>query len=340
MVTAQEITVALRSDGTQEVASDVGDIESEFEETAGTVGESADELAGFSAEFGGAMSAIVAGFAVAAAGLLAQVPVVGGLMESLAGVLEAVAFQMDQVLRPVLMPVTDFFHQLSTAIFEADGVVGTLIGAFSSLVAIGAIVAGVVLSAIGVFSQLGLTSLTVGGAITAFIGFIKGLIAVLVGAISWPVLLGAALVALAFIFRDEIADAIDVAIGWLKDFGASIMDMAGEVWDSLGEIAAGFADWASDLISDAIQWGKNFIDAMIQGIKNKIGELQTILSNIASGDFNISGSAGGGGSSSSGGSGLPGGLGGAGGATAIDGRRLDESTGRYGKDRNTRRSGF
>jgi len=193
MVTAQEITVALSSDGTQEVASDVSDIEGEFEETAGTVGESADEMAGFSSKFSGAMSAIVAGLSVAAAGLLAQVPVVGGLMESLAGVLEAVAFQMDQVLRPVLMPVTDLFYQLQTAIFEADGVVGDIIGGFASLVSIAGLVGSVILSAIGVLSQLGLTSLTVGGAITAFIGLIKGLwlslSGRLVGPCCWPPLL-------------------------------------------------------------------------------------------------------------------------------------------------------
>ena len=336
MVTAQEITVALNSTGTGEVASDINNVEQEFGETAQTVGDSAAEMQGFSTEFAGAMTAIVGGLAVAAAGLLAQVPVVGGLMESLAAVVGAIAFQMDKVLRPVLQPLSKAFFAVSNAIFEAEGPLGTLIGVISSVVSIAAVVLGTVLSVVGVLSQLGLTSLTVGGVLSTLASAIGTVVTAIVAAVSWPAVLAAALLGLAFVFRDEIANAIGVALDWLGDFVSSLGESVGDIWDALADIAAGFADWASDLISDALEWGKDIIDNIIQGIKNGVGALRNILSDISGGTVNIgSGGGGGGGSSMSTTYGPT--TGNASGASVIDGRRLDESTGRYGKDRSTRR---
>jgi len=87
------------------------------------------------------MSAAVAALAVGAAGLLSQVPVLGGLFSGLAAVVEAVAFQMDGVLRPALGPLTQGFFKLSQMIFEADGIIGDIIGAIGTIVSIVAIAA-------------------------------------------------------------------------------------------------------------------------------------------------------------------------------------------------------
>jgi len=170
-------------------------------------------------------------------------------------------------------------------------------------------------------------------------------------------------VALAFVFREEIANAIDVALGWLAKFGGKIMDLAGDVWDGLAEVAREFSEWASNLIDNAFEWGQDFIQGLIDGFNSLLGALTKVLEDLpiigqlldifdrlsglltdVGGSVSIDNDGGGntsgtGSGSGGGGSGLPSGLGSGGGATTIDGRRLDESTGRYGKDRNTRRGG-
>jgi len=339
MVTAQEITVALRSTGTQEVADDVSNVEQEFDEASDTVGDSAAEMEGFSTEFAGAMTAIVTGLAVAAAGLLSQVPVVGELFAGLGAVLEAVAFQMDQVLRPVLQPLNEGFFALASGIFNADGAVGTLIGGLSTIVSVAALVLGAVLSAVGVLSQLGLTSLTVGGVLSTLAGAIGSVVTAIVAAVSWPVVLAAALIGLAFVFRKEIANAIGVAISALGDFISWLGDGVGQVWTALGEIGSAFVEWADGLISSALQWGKDLIDNFIQGIRNGIGELRSIVNGLSGGAINLSGSSGGGG-----------GGGGGGGLTAnrgnvtvksfIDGREAARGTSATRFDETSRRGTF
>jgi len=62
----------------------------------------------------------VAGVALAAGGLATQIPVLGGLFESLKSVFSAVGFQLDKRIRPALQPIIDGFYELSSAIFAGD----------------------------------------------------------------------------------------------------------------------------------------------------------------------------------------------------------------------------
>jgi len=266
MVTAQEITVALRSTGTDEVADDVNQVEQEFEETSQSVEETAGMMEGFSTEFAGAMTAIMGGLAVAAAGLLSQVPIIGETLGGLAAVFEAIAFQMDQVLRPVFAPIRDALYELTALVFNAEGVWGDFIGVLFSAISAIIIIATTVLSAIAALAKLGIISFGVKAAIGAFIGALKVLGGIILGAVSWPVVLAAALLGLAFVFRDEIANAIGVAIEWVGEFIGSLGEGAQSVWNALGEIGGAFFDWASELIGSAFQWGVDLIDQFIDGI--------------------------------------------------------------------------
>ena len=65
MVTAEELTVAIRSEGVSETQGDLEGVESAMEDTADSAGTAADDLEGFSRRFQGAMSAAIAGLAVA-----------------------------------------------------------------------------------------------------------------------------------------------------------------------------------------------------------------------------------------------------------------------------------
>ena len=135
-----ELVVQMRPDGIDETESELQGAEGQFEDTADAVGDSAAEMEGFAARWRGAMNAIMVAFAVAATGLLSQVPVVGELMSSIVAVLEALAFQIDGVLRPVLGPLADAFFRLSAEIFKLDGAAGTIVGVLATLAAIFAVV--------------------------------------------------------------------------------------------------------------------------------------------------------------------------------------------------------
>ena len=73
MATAEELIVAITSEGVSETRDDLEGVERSMEDTADSAGNSAEELEGFSQRFQGALSAAVAALAVGSAGLLSQV---------------------------------------------------------------------------------------------------------------------------------------------------------------------------------------------------------------------------------------------------------------------------
>jgi hypothetical protein len=95
-------------------------VDNKFEQVSESVEESTGLLSSLANKFGGALSAIVAGVAVATAGLLSQVPILGEVVSGLTSVINAVAFQLDKRLRPVLGPVRDGLFELAQAIFEGN----------------------------------------------------------------------------------------------------------------------------------------------------------------------------------------------------------------------------
>ena len=120
MPTAEELVVALRSEGATEVNDDLKQTEERMEDTADTAERQADQLGGFANKIKGAMAAIVAGLAIGAAGVLSQVPVIGEAMAGLKAVFQAFAFQIDKRLRPGLTKINTEFFELSNAIMAGD----------------------------------------------------------------------------------------------------------------------------------------------------------------------------------------------------------------------------
>ena len=232
-----------------------------MQDTADSAGDSAEELEGFSQRFSGALSAAVAGLGVAAGGLLSQVPVIGELMEGLFAIVEAVAFQMDSVLRPALSGVTDFLFDIADAIFDADGGFGDIIG---TLATIGG-AAGILL---GVLKLLGV-ALT--GPLLAGIALVAGAIAALW--LAWRENFGG--------IRDVAQDTIDNVSERFSDFVDTVkpivmgfLDTLESVWDSHG-----------DTIMDVVNFAFRTIGAVIETVIDSILTTIEIALQILSGDW-------------------------------------------------------
>ena len=360
MVTAEELVVSITSEGTQETQDDLEGVEGAMEDTADSAGDSADELEGFSKRFSGALSAAVAGLAVGAAGLLSQVPVIGEAMSGLFAIVEALAFQMDSVLRPVLSPIGDFFFDVANSVFEAEGAMGTFIGVVSSFLSIGAVVITTV-AAIG--SLLGTWASTAAGvvAILTKLGGVVLTVLSLLEPISTAILLIiGALVLLQQAWSNNwlgIRDITDDVLSWIRDTVISgVLDLASGALDALSDFASGvrsalsdvaarFTSWAGDLAGRAFAWGRNLIDRFIAGIRAAIGRLRDLLDGLrdigATVGVSLPDTSGvGGGGGGGGASGRPR-FGAGGGASTggqqIDGRQISESTGRYRSDPGRRR---
>ena len=360
MVTAEELTVAIRSEGVNETQDDLEGVERSMDDTASSAGDSAEELEGFSKRFQGAMSAAVAALAVGAAGLLSQVPVIGEVFAGLGAIINAVAFQMDSVLRPVLTPLTNLFFEWANAIIEAEGPLGTLIGILGTVVTALVIGLGALIAFGAAFSALAGAAGTAIGVLTTVGSVIVGLLTTI---ISLPVLLAAAVAALAaFVVayltnwkgtRDKtneiVGDIVDFVVGGFlsmaSDAISAVADFASDVRAFFSDLASDLSAWASDLASDAYDWGRSLIQRFIAGIQSAIarvrdflGDLRSIGGRIGIDVPDLGGLGGGGGSSGGGGSARPRfGSGGSRGGQTIDGRQITESTGRYRADSGRRR---
>jgi len=332
MPTAEELLVAIRSEGVDETRGDLEGVEQSMENTAETAGDSAEQLEGFSEQFQGAMTAAVAALAVGVAGLASQVPVLGGLFSGVKAVVSAVAFQMDQVLRPVLQPLTQGFFKLSGAIMDMDGAAGDAIGIVASIVSaiigIGAAVGAVAVQIFGFSTVWGAVSSAVGTAVSAIVGFIGGI----------PLAIAAA-----------IAAVVGFAAAYLTNF-RGVRDATNRiVSDAISFIVNGFksvtsdlAKWASDLAGDMYEWGKQAIQRFIDGLKSLIDRVRNLITDLGA-DVRVA--LGGDATLNNGGGGdnvttfnEAVGAGSYGADAQIDGRQLSESTGRYRADPSRRRN--
>jgi len=288
--TVEELIVAMEADGMEDTANQVNQVDDEFEETAGSIDETGDEMEGFSKEFEGAMTAILAGLAVAATGLLSQVPVIGEAFAGLKAILSAVAFQMDQVLRPVITPITDVLFDLADAIYEADGAMGDVIGVIGTIAAVLGLVGGTVLSVIQLFYGFSgvLTALKVAG--SALLSPFKFLGSAITGLVSGTTLLAGALGVLLGLFGvgilettgflDAVQDLGDT-IGQrmpsaLKDFSVALIGAFLGPFTILGAAIRGFVQ---GFLNDGLVGGLN---GAVQGVQDAL----SVFRNAFEGVFN------------------------------------------------------
>jgi len=119
--TVQDLLVQVTPEGIEETNRQLENQQETMQETAETSGESANKMEAFAARWDGAMSAIVAGLAVATAGLATKIPVVQELMVGLEGIISSLAFKLDQDLRPALEDVRGELFETQKKIQDSDG---------------------------------------------------------------------------------------------------------------------------------------------------------------------------------------------------------------------------
>jgi len=252
------------------------------------------------------------------------------LFSGVAAVVGAVAFQMDQVLRPVLSPLTKAFFGLSDAIFNLDGAAGDAVGIIGSIitaiVGIGGTIAAVAVQIFGFSTVWGAVSSAVTGAVSAIVGVIGGI----------PLAIATA-----------IAAIVGFAVAYLTNF-KGVRDTTNEIIGNVVDtITTGFdnvtetlATWAGNLASDMFAWGKQAIQRFIDGLKSLIDRVRNILSDLGTdvrvalgGDASVDNGRTGGGSSNP----MMRGASAGGGSITLDGRDITEDTGRYRSDPSRRR---
>jgi hypothetical protein len=268
MTTVEELVVEMRGDGIDSTADELNRAEGEMDQAGDSMEESAGQMQDFSEKWSGAMGAVVAGLAVAAAGLLAQVPVIGGLMQSLFAVVEAVAFQMDQVLRPILQPIADLFFDFAGAIFSAEGVVAKFWGVLGTLVSFLLLAAGALAL---VFGKGAVGSAILSG-LAAVASVVAGAVGALAAALGAPVIAIAALIAaaaaLGVIFREEIMGALNTVIGGTNSFLKAIYQLEEDLAVAFGNMIRAALGWGADLMKNFAKGIRNQTEAVIGAVKD------------------------------------------------------------------------
>jgi hypothetical protein len=295
MFETEEFLIAIREEGSELVRDSLEGVSQQFNDVVQEVAAGADELEGFSERYGAAAQVAVAGITVAAAGLLSQVPIIGSVFEAFGGIIEAIAYQMDSVLRPALKPVVSLLYDVEAVIYEAEGPLADFLAILVSLVAI-------VISVVG---PLFLLVAAVGGMAKAFAAglvVIKGVALALGGIIgsilSLPAVVliaAAALIAFAVAWltnfrgtRDKTNEIIGKIWGYIKGLGKDIVEWAKgiDLSDFIGafkDIGANVLAYVDTLIGKMTQKGKdivsNLVSGMVTAVSNAAGWVRDIITN-------------------------------------------------------------
>lgn len=368
----EELVVRARPEGIDETSDELEGLEDQFGGTAEELDDTAGEMEGLSSRWQGALTAIMAGLAVAVGGLLSQVPILGELMSGLGAIIEAVAFQIDQLLRPVLTPLTNALFDISAAVFEADGALGDLVGILG-------IVGSVVTAAIASYLGFIAASEGLGAVVTTIVGGFKSFVTILTDAViavgSWltTTLAGAALIGAAI-------GLVVVKLGTMIGAFERIMSLGGRFNELIGSqmvnrmlaaisvislglipllaaLGAAFVELVQGDFQGAITSFNEVLSVFADSIKSTFREVLQIIRQVLSaiqgatsdvpilGDI-IQGATGGGGGGAGGTSGAMGAAGGLiEGVTSttqlfIDGRQAEAGTRRHRDDETNRRGRF
>jgi hypothetical protein len=316
MPTAQELIVAIRSEGVEETGDDLSDMEETFTDTSDSAKDTAEDLEGFTERTKGALGAALVGITALGAGLASQIPILGELSSAFGAVFAAFGFQASQFLRDIgVGRLVDFLFNLSSAVFNAEGAFGDLLGVIGAL---GAAV-GLLIPSLGTLSFL-IPGLTTSGAI----GFLSGLASTAAGAatalFSLPVAF-AALVAGIVGFSaayalglgnikektDKTATSVSKKFeGFLKDVRKKLLNLTGgkitgkritdalssqfkeskkdgilSWFDGLGTDIGNFID---DIVEDSKKFGGDVIDKAVSSFNNVVdekgGQILTFFSGV------------------------------------------------------------
>lgn len=282
MPTAEELLVQIRSEGVGETQQDLEGVESAMEDTAESAGDSAEELQGFSEQFAGAMTAAVAALAVGAAGLLSQVPVLGEAFAGLGAIVDAVAFQMDGVLRPVLTPLTNLFFDIADGIFSAEGAAGDLVGILGTITSVGAILIPLVARIGVVFGQWSSTLAGVQSILGTLASGISSIASTIAGFISGSLAAAAAigtLLGLLGVAALEVSGVLDIFRNFGQVVGRGVPNAIVNAWLALMSPFIGVLTVIGAAINGFVS---GFLEGgLSEGIDRAVSNVQRALSLFA-----------------------------------------------------------
>lgn len=281
MAQTGDIEIAVNAAGVDEALDGIDETEQALEDAGDQMGETAGDMQDLNRRMKGIGQTLVATLAVVSAGILSTVPVLSEAFAGLAAVARGFGFQIDQVLRPVLEPLSGLLFGIADAVFSAEGALGTLAGVIGTIVGL---FGAVILPATVLASKLGIVAST-SGALIAAGKILGGVLLGVASALSLPLVAGLALAA-------GLAFLIERFIGWrnILDFAVEGLEILTDwllgIPEHLSGVASGIADWAndvageiSDLVTDiagfftglanrAAEWGANLLERFIQGIKD------------------------------------------------------------------------
>jgi len=171
MAVMGELDILVKAVGAGKAKTEVEDAQKGLGDTAKKASKDTKAMENFSRKFAGVMSIVAASMAAATGVLLAKVPVLGELWASMGFLVQEIAYLLDEVLRPVLEPLTDAIFELSMKFQDLPGPAKTFIAVLVLLAAfllpvLSAIVA-IIAGATGMALVIAVLTLAVAGLILA-----------------------------------------------------------------------------------------------------------------------------------------------------------------------------
>jgi phage-related protein len=295
MVTVEELVVKATPEGISEVEDGLEGMEEKAEETTDSIEEQSSVLGDMSDKFEGAMGAIVAGFAVVTAGLLSRIPVLGTAASGLGAILDALGIKISQTLSPALTPLTNKMFELARAINNADGPLGTIIGAIGSAIVVITGLAAGVLAAVKAWGLLTAAYAAVKAAGAVVVSAI-GTVVAAIGAI--PLLLAGVIAAILgfalayknnwFGVRDTTNEVINQVVSFVKNGFSLLVKKARKFLKKFVKRAktefntfkTNAVSTFNNLVEKAKKFGSDLIDNFAEGIRNSVGVATSAISGV------------------------------------------------------------
>jgi len=297
----EELIVRAKPQGIDDVNRKFGQMKTNLNEAKGEMEDTAGSFGDLAGKFKGVLGAITAGLAVGVGGVLTQVPVLKQAMNGLKTVFQALGFQIDKAIRPFISDLSKEFFDLSNAIAEGDyeqvrkelqdigNVLGQIdVGAVVDEIskAIGKLTKGInfeqvakditdfrnslfndIIDAISNFAD-NLTADDVEGASDSIITVLKDSLSTLITEVDWLQLL-----------KSIIQLMGKIGEGVAKSIKNEIVDPL------LNKIEEKF----NEAIGDAKQIGKDLIKKIIEGLKDKIPDLESEIKDLPGGNVLLEG---------------------------------------------------
>jgi flagellar hook-basal body complex protein FliE len=375
MPTAQELIVAIRSEGAQDTAEDVRDTGDAFDETAEQAENAADNAEDFSANIKGAVAAAATGLAIATASFASNIPVLEENLSGLGAVFNALSLAADTFIRSIGgEKITGGLFDIAGDINSTEGSTRNLIGAATLLGGVlgtvGGAMALVKVKALGLMTSLGLIKGTITGVATKAAGLVASL-----GAIP-AVVAGLAVGILAFFAAyalglgdirkktDRFAQSAEQSFEqFLRSIRQTLLGVKKKIAGIFPTLGPTVSNALSDAMDEVDKFGnsaeqafENFLRNIRQtlldvkrDIKGFIKDIASDVSNVFDGSLgdvsagevsttrNQTASQAG----STAGGRVPRGVSATGNSDVrLDGRRVSQSTGRYREDTTNRRGGI